>query len=130
MCPIVEPNYEESPPLNPGTYRCKIISCEQKVSKSSGNNYLNWKLDTGGSWVYLMTGLSGKGAQKLKELIRAAKYPSYESGAIDTNDLLGCFVMAKLEKQYNQDGTESKYLSVTEIHPDSGPAFNEDDVGF
>lgn len=138
MCPVVNPNYEERAPLPPGIYKARIIGCEFKTSKK-GSDYLNWKFETitqnpatDRQWIYMVTTYSGKGALLFRELVRAAKFPSYENGPINTDDLLGSIVTLHCEKGLNQDGTESPYLKVMEVHrgeEDSFDAFEEGEFG-
>src|SRR3990167_2683471 len=108
------PTYTPSfgPPAEDGTYICKIISCESKISRN-GNTYLSWKLDNGhGVWAYLSTSFIGKGAEIFRSLVRAAKHPDYLSGPVNTDDLLGCFIQAECKKRINADGSYSHYLVV------------------
>jgi hypothetical protein len=112
----VTPDFNEKT-LAPGTYLAFIAACEQKTGKQSGAPYLNWKIDVSGQWVFHMTGLSGKGAQALKALIRAAKDPNYESGEVDTDTLIGCRINITVDYGINPDGSQSKYLKVLEIAP-------------
>lgn len=114
----VTPDFNERS-LPPGTYRARILSCEMKQSKK-GTNYLNWKLETideeyPNQWIYMMTGMTGKGAQKFKELVQAAYDPSYEGGEIDTDLLLNCEILITIDRGLNQDGTESKYMQVLSV---------------
>ena len=130
---MVEPDFSEASLLEPGVYVCKVNSVEHRMSKQ-GRPYLNWKLETGtGVWVYMSTGLSGKGAQKLKALVRATKYPNYANGPIDAHEIVGSFVKAQIAKQIMPDGTEGKYFEVIEVSPVSDSDFQtetEDDLPF
>jgi hypothetical protein len=64
--------------------------------------------------------------------VQAAKDPNYENGPINTDELIGSMVTISVDKQLNQDGTESKYLMVTGIEKadvsvmdDFSPNFDE-----
>lgn len=119
----ISPDFSERK-LVPGTYRAVIAACDQKIAKEKGTPYLQWRLETqtlesatSGFWVYLRTGLSGKGAQILKNLIQCAKDPNYQSGDIDTDELIGCHVTIKVDKGIKPDGTDSQYMEVLEVTP-------------
>ena len=130
---IVNPNYDELPQIQPGVHRLRIKGCEHKHAKN-GNPYLNWKFQieggpNAGATVFHMTGLTGKGAQALKALVRAAFDAKYESGPIDTDHLVGFPFQGRLERELNPDGTEGKYMKVMEVFPpaDSKQAENYPD---
>lgn len=122
MCPVVTPNFDESPTLQPGEYGARIIGCEVKTSKNN-TPYLSFKFETLDTrqWVFTNTGLTGKGAHLLKSIIRASYLPDYESGQIDTDQLLGKTLGIKVDFGMNQDGTQSKYLQVYEVAPFEDP---------
>lgn len=126
---IIQPNFEEQQGVPPGIYRARFASCEQKTGKTSGKPYLNWKLviehsnpNIHGQWVFLMTGLTGKGATIIREIVRATIDENYESGPIDTDAINGFPVEIRVEQGFNQDGSVSKYPAVTEIMPVSDAA--------
>lgn len=132
----ISPDFSERK-LVPGKYNAVIVGCEQKTS-AKGNSYLNWKLETQtlesattGHWVYLMTGLSGKGAQILKTLIQCAKDPNYQGGDIDTDELINSHVTITVDKGIKPDGSESPYMVVTAIAPSEHvPAGDDFDSNF
>lgn len=122
----VNPNFnEEARELIPdGVYPVRILGGEIKQSKQ-GNPYINWKMaiDEGrfkGRWIFLMTGLSGKGAAVLKELVRVTADPSYESGEIDTDDLVGFPFQVRVSQAFKPDGSPSDFPFVEEILPAAG----------
>jgi hypothetical protein len=95
-----------------------------KTSQEKQTPYLNWKFETetddpktNKQWVYLNHALSGKGAQILKELVRAARNAEYQTGPVNTDDLIGCVVEVQVEFGINRDGTQSKYLNVVGVSP-------------
>lgn len=122
MCPLITPDFEEKPQLPPGEYAAKIVGCEMKTSKK-GTPYLSFKFETLDSrqWVFTNTGLSGKGAQLFKAIVKAAYMPGYESGPIDTDKLLGRTLNVKCDFQVNPDGTEGKYVQVFDVAPFEDP---------
>jgi hypothetical protein len=135
MCPIVNPDFSEGPKLQPGSYSAKIIGCEQKQSRQ-GSPYLNWKFETqthdratDRQWIFLATTFSGKGAQLLKSLVKAAKYPAYEGGPINTDELIGSLVTLTVDRNYNQDGSESHFPRVIEIATASHDDFDAFEEG-
>lgn len=128
MAPIVTPSFEEPSGLEPGSYRAMIIGCETKISKK-GSPYLNWKFEelSTHSWIFLMTGLSGKGAQMLKHLVKCAGFPHYEGGPINTDELLGNIVTVKIDRLMNADGTPGKYTQVVGVEIDGAAGEDFDD---
>lgn len=130
MAPLVTPDFTERSPLLPGVYKAKIISCEQKTSQK-GTPYLNWKFETqtenpatDRQWVYLSTTFSGKGAQIIKSLVKATVYPGYESGPVNTDELVSCMLKIHVDKSFNPDGTEGKYPQVVDVEPVDREAFD------
>lgn len=117
MAPMIDPTTEAGPQLAPGTYRAQILNCELKTGKT-GSRYLNWKFAVGSQWVFHTNGLTGKGAEVLKDIVRAAKYPDYEGGPINTDDLLGSFITITIDQGVNPDGSPSQYMRVLEVAPD------------
>jgi len=117
----VTPSFEEPQDLAPGKYRAQIIGCEQKTSKK-GNAYLNWKFEEQSThaWVYLMTGLSGRGAQMLKQLVQSAGWKHYQDGPINTDELMGRILTIQVDRLMNPDGTPGKYLQIIDVGPDEG----------
>lgn len=108
--------------LPPGTYLARILTCEEKVSKTSGNSYLNWKFETISEnpawhkrWVYMATVYNKKGAERFAELARAVFGPSYNGGSVDTATMLGKQVCLQLGKDIQADGSEGKYMRVEAI---------------
>ena len=135
---IVNPSFEERPPIPPGEYPAKIIGVDQKTSKK-GNAYLNWKLElksggpgVKGRWVYHSTVLSGPGSVGLRKLVQAAGHPNYEVGPFDTDDLIGEYIVVTLEKNFDQMGNESPFPKVMDVapctlFPDDSPGFDDSD---
>lgn len=120
--PIVTPDFENNrPKLVPGPYRARILSCEQKTSKQ-GASYLNWKLETidGGhrNWVYLSTTLNGKGAEMLKKLVQCTINSTYGFGAVNTDEMIGKTLIVHVDRNYNQDGSESPFPRVVDLERD------------
>lgn len=116
MCPIIEPDFSERPPLQPGKYRAIIKKCEVKTSQK-GNTYLGWvfEAEPDNTWVYLNTTYSGRGAQIFKEVIRAAVQPAYEGGPVDTDTCIGKSVLISVDRDPNP---QQKYPIVTKIEAD------------
>ncbi len=124
--PLIQPNYDESEVhrLPAGRYLARILSCEQRTGKESGNPYLAWKLETvsgepakHGQWLYYNTPISGAGVFRLKELASAA-IANYDGGPFDTDLAVGREVM--IDVIYKPD---SKYASVDAVTP--APAFDK-----
>lgn len=138
--PVINPDFSERT-LQPGQYPAIIVSCEQKISRA-GNPYLSWKFETqtmdkatDRQWVFFATTFSGRGAQLIKSIVQSSINPKYESGPINTDDLLNQRVLVKVEKQLDANGSEGKFLTVTEVSkcPETfipGPNFGEDDLPF
>lgn len=118
MCPIVEPDFSERPPLSPGQYRATIKKCEVKTAKGSGNPYLSWvfETDVDRQWVYLNTTYSGKGAQMFRNVIRASLAPTYESGPVDTDQCIGKSVLIQVD--YDRSPNASKWPIVLDVKAD------------
>lgn len=121
---LLNPDFsQEVKPPAPGIYRARVVSVEQKLSKSSGDPMLNWKIEVAGHGanftVWHITMLSGRGVSFLRRFIQAID-ASYVSGPIDTDALIGRTLTVDLV----QDG---KYLKIYEASPDTetGP-FPED----
>src|SRR3954464_7955429 len=90
---LLNPDFsEEVKPPSPGIYRARVISAEQRLSKTSGDPMLNWKIEVAGHGqnftVWHNTMLSGKGVSFLRRFIQAID-PSYDGGQIDTDVLIG-----------------------------------------
>jgi hypothetical protein len=122
---LVKPNLEEEArePIPAGIYVVRVLGSEMKTSQK-GNDYLNWKLSIDqpktrfhGRWVFLSTTLSGKGAQKLRDLVRATCNPDYNGGEFDTDDVKGFPFQVRLSPGLKQDGSESDFPNVDEILP-------------
>ena len=90
------PNFDEPVLITTGMHKCRVSSVREEVGKQSGAPYLKWRLDfAGGRYLFYSTTWSGKGAVKFKDLVRATKFPDYESGEIDFDPLLGFFFISK-----------------------------------
>ncbi len=116
--PLVQPNYEESesPRLPEGRCLARILSCERRTGKESGNPYLSWKLETvssesakNGQWLYYNTPISGAGVFRLKELATAA-IAGYSGGPFDTDHAVGKEVMVDITYKPG-----SKYANVETV---------------
>ncbi len=131
---MIKPDFSEAPKLPPGFYRAKIVSCTSKISQNKVP-YLDWKFETISNdpatnrrWVFMSTTYNGKGALRLRDMVRAAIDPSYDQGPFDSDLLMGKEVMITVERVQNKDGSENPYPQVMDITPVDG-AF-EDFGGF
>lgn len=127
--PLITPDYSEaqsSQPIPSGTYSARIKDCQEKVGKSSGNPYLNWKLEIFDSEkynnriVFLMTMLSGAGAGKLRDLYEAATGLESDGKPFDTDQLLGKEVKVTLVEARDEHGNVKSFPDVKSVahnHP-------------
>lgn len=125
MGKIVDPNYEERPPVPPGEFEAQVVDYQEKTSKA-GNPYLNWKFELihadkniGGRNVFASTSYSGAGARFLKKLYQAAVDPSYEKGPIDADDVIGKRLRLVIEKG------QGTWPDVLDFKPTAGGSAGE-----
>lgn len=137
--PKIQPDYSEaSKPIHPGTYLCRVISAEEKIGKSSGNKYINWKLETEPekNILFYSTPIEGRGAGMFKHFVRCID-KNYGGGEYDTDELIGQVVSAELDIE---DGEYNgrKYMRFKVVNLDA-PTMEqleklkqpeEDDLGF
>lgn len=107
--------------ITPGTYKMRIVDCEQKTSQKN-DPYLKWKFQLFGAegayakfnnaHVWTNTMITGKGAGKLKELLVAT---GWQSGSFDPQQLLGKEVVGVLVTGKDQQGNPSDYPEVKSI---------------
>lgn len=107
-----------------GKYLLRVVGCEAKVSKASGNNYLEFKLEIfghpefSGRSIFYNSPLAGKGAFRLQNLLRACGLDPNNSD-VETDDLLGKELGAMLDYEKDQEGNLRKYPSAFEVFPPS-----------
>lgn len=125
---LITPDFDEAIDMGPvaaGKYNARIIGVEQKTAKS-GNPYLNWRAELvgteggkqNGKLVFFMTMYTGKAANQIKDLWKAATGELPAAGQPwDPNTLLGREVSIAVATRYDNTGKESKYPDVDVIGP-------------
>ena len=126
---MIRPDFSEAidmSPIPPGKYRARIINAEYKVSKKSGDPYLNWKLEVSepetkqtGKEFYHITMIKGKGTGVLKQFVSAVlnEEVDFSNFEFDPSDFYGRELMVTLQKKVDQEGKESKYPEVFSVLP-------------
>jgi hypothetical protein len=127
MSPKVSPNFDqEVSPMKPGVYLCKIIAAEVNVGKDSGNQYINWRLETlpDQRTVFYTTPTQGKGAGMFKHFVHSAGDKQYQNGDYELDNLRDKIVSMKLEieAKNNRDGNPIKVFRVVDVSP---PTFKQ-----
>lgn len=122
--PKVNPDFsEDQATLEPGVFLCKILTSEVKVGKSSGNPYVNWKLQVmpNGPWVFHSTPLEGRGSGMFKHMVHCAGDKDYNEGEYDTDELKDRLVSMDLDTEVytKRDGTEAMKYIVMSVNPPS-----------
>ena len=119
---LIEPDYSDVVELKPGQYNARVTDCSEKTSRAGGK-YLEWPLEIvdnadpklNGKKVTLRTMMAGKGAGRLKQLVRAVVNPNYESGGFDTDAIVGQVVTIVLKEGRNEDGSRSDFPEVASV---------------
>lgn len=119
--PIIQADLSEAQaftPIEPGTYKAKIVACEFKNSKS-GNPMIvpKFEIDVGGKNrsrnAYLV--ITGEGAYGFEQLLRAAKFdavadqykdPNQPNPEFDTDSLIGCELNLVIDSDIRKDTNE------------------------
>ena len=117
---------EVSSPLEPGTYKARVMSSTVKESQA-GKPYVKWQLETWGSdvkshngrTVYYNTPVTGGGAFRLADLYVAAMKTVLpkDNPAFDTDMLVGKEVEITLIEGKDMNGEPSKYPEVKTVKP-------------
>jgi hypothetical protein len=136
----IKPDFsEEMTAYEPGIYLCKVIDAEVKRGRESGNEYINWKLETRPEKkiVFHSTPIEGRGAGMFKHFIRCCGDKEYRDGEYDIDSLIGLTVSMELdvEEKTKPDGKSVKYFQVINVEPVSmeqleGLQKEEEDVDF
>jgi hypothetical protein len=106
---------EEESELTEGKYKCVILESEGKVSKKTGNKYIQWKLSVlpKRQTIFYITMIQGKGAGLFTHLVHAAGLTEYKSGdLIETQKLHGKTVVCEIYPEEFQGKTQFKVKSV------------------
>lgn len=118
---------EVSSPLEPGTYKARVVASELKESKTSGNKYVKWQLETWGSeiktqngrTVYYNTPVTGGGAFRLADFYAATmkKALPRDNPQFDTDMIIGKELEIVTVEGKDQEGNPSKYVEVKTVRP-------------
>jgi hypothetical protein len=116
----IRPDFsEEITPNAPGTYLCKVVYAEVKVGRESGNEYINWKLETQPEErrVYYSTPIQGRGAGMFKHFIHCCGDKDYNGGEYDIDSVIGQMVSMELdvEEKTKPDGKTALYFKVVNV---------------
>lgn len=134
--PKISPNFNDATqPNKAGTYICKIILSEARISPKSGNPYICWKLATvpENRFVYYNTTIVGKGAGMFKHMVNCAGDTAYKQGDYDTDVLNGKMVEMNLdldERGYYVVSSVSALPQMIQTTQVPGGMFPEDDIDF
>ena len=125
----VTPDFSEASdlqtPFPEAIYKARITKCEMKKSKTSGNDYLNWELSVFGADgelskfnkrnIFMITMLSGAGAGRLRDLIKAATGSTEIPQDFDTDELIGKEIQVMTKMEYDQDGNPRSNPGVKKV---------------
>lgn len=110
--------------LAEGEYKCNVVDCEMKTSKS-GNPYLRWQLtafdcpDTrfNNQSVWHSTPTTGKGAFRLMQLFKAATGAKLDARvtSLDPQQILGKQLWVTVVKSLDQNGGETGFMEVKSV---------------
>lgn len=127
--PIVTPDFEEKR-LIPGWHNGVVIGAEVRTSKA-GKPYVLWGISVESHNLRFMTGLSGKGAQALRALVRATYNPAYDAGEVDTGLVVGHPVRCNVVEEPGEDGRlYLKIIEVGKIPSIHVPSASSEDIPF
>lgn len=106
----------------PGTYKTRVSGVENKVGQAKGTPYLKLKLTIFGAegeaarynnWpVYTNLMLTGKGAGRLKDFLKAVDVPV---GPFETETLLGKELVAVLVESKDSNGNTRAWPEVKAV---------------
>lgn len=119
--PMINPDLSEAQaltPIEPGTYKAKIVACEFKSSKA-GNPMIvpKFEIDVNGKQrsrnAYLV--ITGEGAYSFEQLLRACKFeeiadayknPDVPNPPFDTDSLIGQELNLVIDADIRKDTNE------------------------
>lgn len=125
MCPQISVDFTEAAEgtLPPGDYPVRIVDSTVRESKTSGNPYINWTLETfgksedklNGRKVFHSTPVTGKGAGILRQFL-SAMGESTDIQQLETTDLHGrelvVVIVEDKESTYPKVKTVKRYLGA------------------
>lgn len=119
---LITPDFGEITNITAGTYKVRVVDSEEKTSQA-GNTYLRWTLEVfgadkpanNGARLYLSTPISGKGAFRLAELLKATtgELPT----SFDPQNLHGRECTALVVDGKTASGEPSGYMEVKAVSP-------------
>jgi hypothetical protein len=123
MCPQITPDFTEVMESIPaGVYKANIVEANLKTSQA-GNTYVKWQFRIfdatdsrcNGKSVWTNTMLSGPGAFRLQQLVKAALGET-PAGALDTDLLMGKSVQLTLVDGVDKNtGEKNEYAEVKAV---------------